>query len=259
MSRSPEPAPPEMPPTPPPPARSRLWLLIFLWVSAFVAVIAVSWYICVRVGWWEEVCRWYDVVTNKEMIKVWIEQTGGWAPVIFISIQTLQVVLAPIPGEATGFIGGFLFGVPLGLLYSTIGLTIGSIIAFGLGHWLEKAFVVKMVSQETMDKFDFLMEHQGALVSFIFFLIPGFPKDLLCFILGLSPMSFRLFVVIVTVGRIPGTLMLTLQGAQVYEGNYWESVVLIGLCLLVAGVLYYYREQVYRWIRRLERHLNGGG
>ena len=245
--------------TPPPAdtARQKSLLWAALWVAGFAGIIAVLWWGCVSLGWWGEGCHYYDLLTDKERVKAWMEQAGAWAPFLFITIQSLQVVFAPIPGEATGFIGGFLFGVPLGLLYSTIGLTIGSICAFALGHWLEKAFVVKMVSKETLQKFDFLMEHQGALVAFLLFLLPGFPKDFLCFILGLSPMPFRLFVVLVTVGRIPGTLMLTLQGAQVYEGNYWNSLILFGLCLVVAGILYYHRETVYDWIRRLDHRLNG--
>jgi uncharacterized membrane protein YdjX (TVP38/TMEM64 family) len=126
--------------------------------------------------------------------------------------------------------------------------------AFLLGHWLEKRFIARIVSRETMQRFDFLMEHQGALVAFIFFLIPGFPKDYLCFILGLSPMNLRVFLVICTLGRIPGTLMLTLQGAEVYAGHYWSTVILFGSCLLIAGLAYYFRETLYIWIRRLETY-----
>jgi uncharacterized membrane protein YdjX (TVP38/TMEM64 family) len=124
------------------------------------------------------------------------------------------------------------------LLYSTLGLTFGSAAAFLLGRWLEKRFVTRMVSPATMQRFDFLMERQGALVAFILFLIPGFPKDYLSFILGLSPMDFRVFLVISTIGRLPGTLMLNLQGAQVYKGNYWNTLILLGVCLMLAGLAY---------------------
>jgi len=194
----------------------------------------------------------YQYAHEKEKIRDLLKQAGPFGPLVFITVQALQVVFAPIPGEATGFVGGFLFGAPLGLLYSTIGLTLGSIGAFLLGRVLEKKFVVKVVSPATMERFDFLMEHQGALVAFFFFLFPGFPKDLLCFVLGLSPMSFRLFVIIVAIGRIPGTLMLSLQGAQVYEGNYVAFAVIFALCLVVGGLMFYYRETLYQWVRRLE-------
>ena len=198
---------------------------------------------------WGGACYYYDVFTDKERIRQVLKAAGPLAPLLFILVQVLQVVFAPIPGEATGFIGGFLFGVPLGMLYSTIGLTVGSVLAFLLGRWLEEHFVARMVKPETLKKFDFLMERQGALVAFFLFIIPGFPKDYLCFILGLSLMPLRLFLVLCTVGRLPGTLMLTLQGAQVYKGNYLITGMLLGFCLLLAGALYYYREPLYQWLR----------
>jgi uncharacterized membrane protein YdjX (TVP38/TMEM64 family) len=199
-------------------------------------------------GW-----RWlYHYVEEKEKLRQLVKQAGPLGPLVFIAIQALQVVLAPIPGEATGFLGGFLFGAPLGFLFSTIGLTLGSIFAFLLGRLLEKKFVVKVVSPATLARFDFLMEHQGALVAFLLFLLPGFPKDYLCFILGLSPMSFRLFVILVTIGRMPGTLMLSLQGAQLYKGNYLDFLILSAVCVIVGGLLYVYRETFFRWVRRLE-------
>ena len=128
-----------------------------------------------------------------------------------------------------------------------------STLAFLLGHWLEEHFVARVVSPETLKRFDFLMERQGALVAFFLFVLPGFPKDYLCFILGLSHMSLRLFLVLCTVGRLPGTLMLTLQGAKVYQGDYLFSGILIALCLLLGGVLYYYREPLYVWLQRWDQ------
>jgi uncharacterized membrane protein YdjX (TVP38/TMEM64 family) len=228
----------------------------FWWLLAALAVIGLCAYLAVH--FWEPLWTWlapyYDLVTSKEQVKTLIKSAGPLAPLLFIAIQALQVVFAPIPGEATGFLGGYLFGVPLGLTYSMLGLTLGSIVAFLLGHWLEKHYIARIVSRETMQRFDFLMEHQGALVAFILFLIPGFPKDYLCFILGLSPMNIRVFLVICIIGRIPGTLMLTLQGAEVYAGHYWSTVILFGFCLLVAGLAYFFRETLYSWIRRLEEY-----
>lgn len=206
---------------------------------------------------WGKVCYYWHFLGDeqfKERIQDLLEAAGPLGPLLFIAIQILQVILAPFPGEASGFIGGFLFGVPLGMLYSTIGLTLGSVLAFLLGRWLEAHFVSRIVKPETLAKFDFLMERQGFLVSFFLFLIPGFPKDYLCFILGLSHMSLKLFIVMVTVGRLPGTLMLTLQGAKVYEGDYRFTLILIGVCLIMGLVMYYYREDIYRRLKRWGGH-----
>ena len=94
----------------------------------------------------------------------------------------------------------------------------------------------KVVQRETLEKFDFIIERQGALLAFFFFLVPGFPKDYLCFILGLSQMPLQVFLIISTIGRIPGTFLLTLQGANVYKGNYVSFFILLGL-FLILGLL----------------------
>ena len=217
--------------------------LAFLTLLAYLARCAAC-----STGWWDWGCRFYYLLDDKEKVTALLKAAGPAAPLTFILTQILQVVLAPIPGEATGFIGGYLFGVPLGMLYSTIGLTAGSIMAFFLGRLLEVKYVARVVSRETIDKFDFLMERQGALVAFFLFVVPGFPKDYLCFILGLSTMDWRLFVLMSTVGRLPGTLMLTLQGAQVYRGNYLVTALLLGFCLVLAGGLFLFRDPLYHWL-----------
>jgi uncharacterized membrane protein YdjX (TVP38/TMEM64 family) len=196
---------------------------------------------------------WYDFLSSKEKVRAWLTSFGSASPLVFIAIQALQVVIAPIPGEATGFLGGFLFGVPKGFLYSTLGLTLGSVLAFLLGRWLEIHFVEKVVRKETLEKFDFIIERQGVLIAFLLFLIPGFPKDYLCFILGLSKMPLRIFLVINIIGRMPGTFLLTLQGANVYNGHYITFFILLGI-LFVAGLfMLLYKETLYGWLRQWSR------
>src|SRR5438309_10209927 len=181
---------------------------------------------------------------DKRFLKQTLREWGILAPVIFIGLQALQVIIAPIPGELTGILGGFLFGEWLGLLYSTIGLTLGSVAAFGVGRWVGAHYVRTLVSQETWDKMGFIVEAEGAILCFIIFLIPGLPKDLVCYLFGLSPMPFWVFVVVSTLGRIPATWLLSAQGAHTAAGNYHEVILLTALALAVALPLYYYRARI---------------
>jgi uncharacterized membrane protein YdjX (TVP38/TMEM64 family) len=199
------------------------------------------------------VVDWYFLLTSKEKARAWLMSFGSAAPLVFIIIQALQVVFAPIPGEATGFLGGYLFGIPQGFLFSTVGLTLGSSVAFLLGRWLEIHFVEKVVKKETLEKFDFIIERQGALIAFLLFLIPGFPKDYLCLILGLSKMPLRVFLLINIIGRMPGTFLLTLQGANIYKGNYVTFFILSGVFLSAGLLMLFYKETMYRWLRRLSK------
>jgi len=200
---------------------------------------------------WGKITHYYLLFTDKDQIKIFIASFGSAAPAVFILIQILQVLFAPIPGEATGFIGGYLFGASKGFLYSSLGLTAGSWIVFVIGRLLGKRYVRKLIPIKQLNRFDLLVKRQGIVVLFLFFLIPGFPKDYLCFFLGLSDLPIKVFIVITAIGRMPGTFMLSLQGAFLYEQMYGMFAALLGLCVMVAILGYRYRERLYRWIERL--------
>lgn len=187
--------------------------------------------------------------TNKTRVNIFIASFGPYAPLAFIGLQILQVLLAPIPGEITGFIGGYLFGIGPGFAYSTVGLTLGSLFAFLISRRFGMPFVRRFVGQETMLKFDYLMEHQGAFFSFVFFLIPGLPKDYFCYLLGLSPMHILTFFIISTVGRIPGTLLLAMQGQAIRSEDYRSFFVVLGLILLAFVLAIIYRDRVEGWLK----------
>jgi uncharacterized membrane protein YdjX (TVP38/TMEM64 family) len=203
-----------------------------------------------RVQLWGKITHYYLLFTDKDQIKTFIISFGSGAPLVFILIQILQVLFAPIPGEATGFIGGYLFGASKGFLYSSLGLTAGSWIIFVIGRLLGKRYVRKLIPIKQLNRFDLFVKRQGVVVLFLFFLIPGFPKDYLCFFLGLSDLPKKVFIVITAIGRMPGTYMLSLQGAFLYEQMYGLFALILGLWVLVALFAYRYRERLYRWIER---------
>ena len=169
---------------------------------------------------------------------------GPRAPLFFILIQVLQVVFAPIPGEASGLLGGYLFGAGPSFVYSSIGLTMGSAAAFGFGRLLRKFLSERIKETAFYRKFNHLVHRSEFLIPFILFIIPGFPKDSLSYLLGMSTMSLPSFLFITAIGRMPGTLMLSLQGAEVYNGNYLKLVVLLLLSLLVILPCMLYRGRL---------------
>jgi len=188
--------------------------------------------------------------SSRTRVSAFVSSFGPLAPLVFMGIQFLQVLFAPIPGELTGFIGGFLFGTGAGFIYSTIGLTLGSWVAFLIARRLGFSFVRRFVAKEIMDKFDYLMEHQGAFFSFIVFIIPGLPKDYFCYLLGLSPMHVLTFLVVSTIGRIPGTLLLSMQGEAVRSEDYRAFFVVLGLGLLALVLTLIYRDRVESWLHK---------
>jgi uncharacterized membrane protein YdjX (TVP38/TMEM64 family) len=200
---------------------------------------------------WTKVVKFYTLLYDRAQLKALIRSYGAYSPAPYIFLQMIQVVIAPIPGGAVEFIGGYLFGAKAGFLYSMIGLLIGSSVAFGLARIFEKLAVEKLVSAETRKKFDYLIGHEGLILSFLLFLIPGFPKDALCYILGLTPMGFGIFLLISLVGRVPGTLMACLQGAKAFDHQYKALLILTGISTLVILIFYIYHEEIHQAIKKL--------
>ena len=166
-------------------------------------------------------------------------------------MQVVQVVLAPIPGEATGFAGGLLFGTGPGFLYSTIGLTLGSWINLLLGRLLGRGFVRRVVSQAHLSRFDALMQGQGLLAALALFVLPGFPKDYLCLFLGLSQLPLRVLLTVAAAGRMPGTFLLSLQGANLARGMFLSFAIVAAICGAGLWLAYRHRAKWQCWITGL--------
>jgi len=201
---------------------------------------------------WSEAVKSYYVLNDHQRLKQAIDSFGPYSPLAFILLQVVQVVVAPIPGGPIAFLGGYLFGVQAGFIYSMIGLTMGSWLAFTIAGVFEKWLLQKVVSPKKLKKFDYLMEHEGVILIFFLFLIPGFPKDALCYILGLTSMSLGFFLIISTIGRIPGALIATLQGAEAFNHQYTIFFVLAGISALITLVFYVYGEEIHNLIKKLK-------
>ena len=192
----------------------------------------------------------YLTFLDRKRLAEFVKSYGSFSPFIFIALQVFQVLFAPIPGEMTGFLGGFLYGNLFGILYSTIGLGVGSWLAFIFSRWAGQPLVERIISYKTINRYDYLMAHQGTWIAFLLFLIPGFPKDYLCYILGLGHMDLKTFLIISTAGRFLGTVLLTLQGHLVREKNYLVLGMVIGLSLILLLMAYLFRRKLESYFER---------
>jgi uncharacterized membrane protein YdjX (TVP38/TMEM64 family) len=197
--------------------------------------------------------KFYGILGNRRLLKKMILSFKEYAPLIYILIQMLQVVVAPIPGGPAEFVGGYLFGVKAGFIFSMIGVTLGSLLAFLLAKTFGKRVLERFVSPQTMKKFEYLIGHEGVIISFLLFLIPGFPKDALCYILGLTPMHLGIFLIISTIGRVPGTWIATLEGAKAYGHHFKTLFILLGVSAFAIVIFYLYHERIHTLLKELRK------
>jgi len=176
-------------------------------------------------------------------------RSSPYNEIVFIALQIFQVVAAPIPGELTGFIGGYLYGPFWGTIYSTVGLTLGSWLAFILARFFGEPLLEKLVSKEVFERFEHFIEHKGLIVFFLLFLIPGFPKDYLCYIMGMSRMPVWTFIIISTVGRFFGTIMLSITGNVARNEQYLLLTIIVVAGAMAFIFAYYYRDKLLEMLK----------
>ncbi|GAB5045874.1 TVP38/TMEM64 family protein [Thermodesulfovibrio sp. TK110] len=222
--------------------KNKITFKALLRVFALAVLIALSIFLAYKFGI-------IELFTNEEKLRKFIQSLGPFGVIGFVLIQAFQVIAAPIPGEVTGLLGGYLYGTLGGIVLSTIGLTLGSVVAFILGRVFGRPFIERVVDPMVLNKFDYLLHHKGAFLVFFLFLIPGFPKDYLSYFLGLSKLSVLEFTVIAGVGRLLGTVLLSLGGAYLRHHEYEKFFSLAGVAIVVMTVVWLFKEKIERLLR----------
>jgi uncharacterized membrane protein YdjX (TVP38/TMEM64 family) len=194
--------------------------------------------------------RGLRLFTDRDFLVQTLGLTHRWGPIAFVALQALQVIIAPIPGDVTTPVGGLLFGTTLGVLYSTIGLTGGTLLCFWVGRTWGEPLIRRWLSAEQWRRLHFVLSSNGALLCFVLYLIPGFPKDVISYLFGLSPMRFTTFALASTAGRLPGTWLSSYVGANVAEGAYTSAAMTVVIAIVISVPLYRYRHAIVRAIRR---------
>lgn len=184
----------------------------------------------------------YDVGALRSFINGF----GVLAPAVLILLQVSQVLVAPLPGPVVGAAAGYAFGIFWGTVYGFIGLALGSIIAILLAKHYGRPFVEDILSDQTIEKFDYLADEHGFLPFFLLFLLPGFPDDAICFIAGLTELDTKKLLLFASFGRLPGLLSLTVFGNSLAIGDM-KVMILTGLIVIgVSWAAWYMREHVIK-------------
>ena len=138
-------------------------------------------------------------LTDSTKLELLIKSFGVMAPVFFLTLQIIQVIIPIIPGGITCGIGIILFGPFCFFIFNYTGSMIGSIIAFLMVKHYGHDFILKFTDQQTYDKYIGWLD-KGNKFNKLFalaILVPGFPDDLLCMIAGLTSMSLKKYIFII--------------------------------------------------------------
>ncbi len=178
--------------------------------------------------------------------------------VIYVLMSFLQVVIALIPGEPVEIAGGYVFGAVEGTILYLLGATAGSLLVFGVVRRFGGSLLEVFFSKENIRGLRFL-QHSGRrniLLAFIF-VLPGTPKDLLCYFAGLTDISFKVWFWVCSVGRLPSIITSMLGGDALETRSYVEAIMVfaVTVCISIIGMLVY--NGICKWHDRKQEKVPG--
>lgn len=208
---------------------SRRWLLLLLLIIGLIALGLLVW-------------PYLSFLTDRDELRRIILGAGPWAPVVFMLLQALQVVIAPIPGTVISLAGGYIFEAVLATIYAMIGTTIGFWIVFVISKRYGRRVMKYFVPEDKVEKYDQVATSKGAFAFIaVGFLFPFIPDPILGYIAGTTPIPTRVLMVICILMRLPGTAMTSTVGSQFGQGNYLTVFILLAALavVLLLGVIFY--------------------
>lgn len=180
--------------------------------------------------------------SQPEVFREWVDAYGIWSRIGYIGMVLLQVFVAVIPGEPLEIGGGYAFGMAEGTLLCLSGALLGSVLVFGFVRYFGIRMVEVFYSREKIWSLKFLRNSKKRdLLFFFLFLIPGTPKDLLCYFAGLTDMKWRTWLFICSVGRVPSVITSAISGNALGIQDYMIAGItaVATLAVSLAGIVTY--------------------
>ena len=200
-----------------------------------------------------------EKIRSREALLELIDSTGVWGPLVFIVLQALQVFLLPIPGTLTVGVGAFLFRPLEAFLYSFAGIFIGSLVGFWIGRVVGYKAASWLVGKESLDKWLEKIKGKDRRLLTAMFILPIFPDDVLCFVAGLSTMTWKYFIIMQIISRAISVAFTSFSiGGNTIPYNTWWGILcwtLIGAAIIGLFVLIYKKgDRMEAWfLKRFSR------
>lgn len=192
------------------------------------------------------------VFKSAESVRDWVEARGALAVVSFVGLQVFQVVVFVVPGEIVQVAGGFAFGLWAGSLWSTLGILAGSAVNFAVGRLLGRPFVAAVFGPASEARIEAATGGGKAAAGFfLLYLIPGIPKDALTYAAGAGGLPFAAFIIVSTIGRLPGVIGSSYMGAASFDRDYVAAAVVLSVAAALFATGLAFRDKLHDVVARL--------
>ena len=175
-------------------------------------------------------------VKQPELFRQWVDQQGPLGPLAFMGMVILQIVVAVIPGEPLEIAAGYAFGALEGTLLCMFGAFIGRVAVFLLVRRFGTKAVEVFFPLEKLNTLSFL-QNRRKLTAWVFFLffLPGTPKDLLCYVVGLTDLPLKTWLIVSAIAPFPSIVTSTIGGDALGMGNYTFALLVFVATMVISG------------------------
>lgn len=191
-----------------------------------------------------------EAVSNPALVRATIHEKGIVGVLGFMGMIVLQVIAAAIPGGPFEVAAGYAFGLIQGTLICSAAMTFGSLIVFLLSRKFGTKVIELFFSPEKIASMKFLQTSEKTRrITFLLFLIPGTPKDLLSYVVGLTDMRTRDWLWIVAIARFPSIFLSVMSGSALGGGSKLLCIGIlagVGALSAVGGLLYRRHQAKHR-------------
>ena len=187
-------------------------------------------------------------LSSTQELRLFLDSYGWKGYLVLMGLQCLQVVVALIPGEVVELGAGYAYGALRGTLICLGGVAISSTLIFLLVKKVGVSLVETFVSREKILQLRFINnERKLKRVIFLLFFIPGTPKDILTYFVGLTNVRLSEFLLISLVARIPSVVSSTMCGEMLGDRHFYTA----GIVYAITGILSIFGYYLYN---RIVRH-----
>lgn len=226
-------------------------------VKRLLVLLAVV--ICISAFLWWQGPALANFFRDEEQVKQWIERLGWFGPLALILLNTLQIVVAPIPGYFVQAAAGYLYGPVWGGIWATVGLFCGSMLAMSLTRRFGRPLAVAMIGADRLDHWEATTHSTSPFVWFLLIFAPL--GDLPYFLAGLSRVGYRQIALTTLIVRSPTVFAWAAIGAGVVVLEWWQMAMIFALLGLILALFLRYQSLLMGWLnqtvqQRLQREQN---
>lgn len=203
-----------------------------------ISIISISLFILFTIAiFWFIGRQMLTFFSEPEKFRTWVDSQGIRGRFIFVGMVAFQIIIAIIPGEPLEIGAGYAFGAMEGTFLCMVGILIGSVLVFLFSRYFGVRAVEAIYPREKIKKLKFLNNPKKLnTLTFILFFIPGTPKDLLTYFIGLTPMKLSTWILITCTARIPSVITSTIGGNALGLKDYKFAVIAFIVTVIVSGV-----------------------